>query len=165
MNNTQKFLVDLLSIAKSVEGRKKIQKISYILQEKGAPINVYFKYHLYGPYSADLQVVINEMVGYKYLSENSKKDNVYSYALGKNSKTLTKTSRLGKYKSFITSLNQEQSEILEIIATIYFLKTQDEKYKKNDNLVKEKIKILKPSLSNKLEEAFGKYKELDKFVI
>ena len=59
----------------------------------------------------------------------------------------------------ITNLNAKSSVILEIVATIFFFKRDGYT---DESLINEKIRILKPSLEDKLEEAFTIYRKLIK---
>ncbi|MFL5789400.1 MAG: hypothetical protein ACJ748_15175 [Flavisolibacter sp.] len=52
-------LIEFFSCIKSVEGETKLQKIIYILQQKGFDFDYVFKYALYGPYSEELQLEID----------------------------------------------------------------------------------------------------------
>lgn len=64
-------LLKLFEETDRIEGRKKLQKTVHLLQSKGIPYDVNFKYHYYGPYSADLQSQIDSMVAYNLIHEHS----------------------------------------------------------------------------------------------
>lgn len=64
-------LLSLFERAGKVEGRKKLQKIIYLLKLNNIPFEMEYKYHHYGPYSAELQSEINYLVMHKLLKESS----------------------------------------------------------------------------------------------
>src|SRR3989344_3645494 len=60
------YLIDLCG---KVEGRTRIQKIVYILQYLGYPLNEDFSYSYFGPYSDDLRTEIDMLTSTGMLQE------------------------------------------------------------------------------------------------
>lgn len=73
-------LLKLFEGAQRVEGRKKLQKTVYLLQITGIPFNMKYKYHYYGPYSAELQSQVDALVDYSLLREKNDGD-TYVYEI------------------------------------------------------------------------------------
>src|SRR5690625_7914465 len=47
-------LMQFFSVASEVTGRKKLQKMSYILQQCHVPLEERYRIHIYGPYTEEL---------------------------------------------------------------------------------------------------------------
>ena len=63
------FLLKFFNEIKTMRGRKKFQKIIYILKYIGCPIEYRFFMHYYGPYSSDLASSVDNLVEKDLLSE------------------------------------------------------------------------------------------------
>ncbi|MFO7152575.1 MAG: hypothetical protein DIU66_004950, partial [Bacillota bacterium] len=74
-------LLKLMHSVNSICGRKKFQKIVKILQNFGFPFEQRFVFHLYGPYSQELQNDIDMMVEAGLLKENF--DGAYTYEINR----------------------------------------------------------------------------------
>lgn len=139
------FLIDKLG---GIKGRKKTQKIIYILQESGVEFNFKFSYHLFGPYSNELHLGLTEMVNNKLLKETSSSPYTYS--------------KLGEISfqelledlvvEFAKTLNQISTKELEAIATLLFLKVN---FSLSDAQMKDKFIDLKPDLVNKYQSSLN----------
>ncbi|MDR1160841.1 MAG: hypothetical protein LBK45_00730 [Tannerellaceae bacterium] len=153
-NETNK-LLNLVNISNAIVGRKKFQKIVYILQCEGVSFHKKFKYYYYGPFSPSLQLEIDELVDRKILIE--KMDTSYSYEL--NPQTEFESNReMEEKKELILFLNKQETRILELISTIYFLHNEgweEQRY------IKKKIETLKPHLSSLIDESFDIKKEIE----
>jgi hypothetical protein len=68
---------------RGVQGRKRLQKVVYLLQAAGCPLDVDFILHHYGPYSRDVADVCDEMVAEGLLTEQVELSSVkqYTYTL------------------------------------------------------------------------------------
>jgi uncharacterized protein YwgA len=60
----------LVALAVVLPNRKRIQKIVYLLKSAGCPIDASYCLHYYGPYSADVASVLNQLVQMKVLVED-----------------------------------------------------------------------------------------------
>jgi len=157
MDNNYNQLLTIVSIAKQIDGRKKFQKIAFILKSKGAPLAERFKYHYYGPYSSDLQLEIDDLVDYKYLDEDNSTGS-YLYKIKKNE--FEKDTQVEKMKDLIVLLNNQETKLLELTSTIYFL--EQEGYTDN-NIIKKKLISLKPHLEGYISPSFGLKEQIDSF--
>jgi uncharacterized protein YwgA len=157
MEPTTNKLMRFFQTIGKIDGRIKLQKVIYILQEKGCDFDLYFKYALYGPYSADLQLEIDFLKKIKFLKEEKSDGNNYKYVL--NDKFHSDLPKLDeKYLDLISLLLSKESQLLEVTSTIYYLKNQ--RYD-SDISIKEKIEILKPNLAGKIPNAFELYHNIE----
>lgn len=79
LNNHAK-LMTFFSIASEVTGRKKLQKMIYILQKCGVPFEEKYQFHFYGPYSEELTLRVEELCNLGFLQEEKEdKSNYYQY--------------------------------------------------------------------------------------
>jgi uncharacterized protein YwgA len=75
-------LLQLLHLLKRVEGRKKLQKLVHILQERGVPFPEQFEYSYYGMYSAQLRSEVERLESEKLVDEKEACSGAYlSYSL------------------------------------------------------------------------------------
>lgn len=78
MNSYQ--LAKLISWAGTLHTRKKLQKVVYMLQQAGCPLDAEFYLHHYGPYSDEVAQLTDQMVQQKLLEEREE-NGTYSYAI------------------------------------------------------------------------------------
>lgn len=64
-------LAKLVEWAGTLRSRKRLQKVVYLLQAAGCPLDADFFLHYYGPYSQDVALVTNEMAREKLLAETT----------------------------------------------------------------------------------------------
>ncbi len=136
--------------AGEVVGRKKLQKIIYIAKKMNVPFSERFKFHMFGPYSEELSLRIEELCNLGFVDEMKEdKGNYYQYRYG-----LAEEGRkflelyqfnLPESQKLITSLNEQSSRFLELTSTLLYFEELplDE--------VKEKVFTLKKK-SNYTEE-------------
>lgn len=157
-SETTNLIMQFFSIAKRVEGRIKLQKVIYILQNKGLiDFDLDYKYALYGPYSQDLQLEIDYLMDIKFLEQTG--GNSYVYEIKEDFPiTVNIEDNIIENKILIDNLLSRESQLLEVASTIYYLKSY---HYKEQNEIEEKIKLLKPNLQNKIESAFELYSELE----
>lgn len=153
-------LLTLVKVAGTIEGRIKFQKIVFILKYKGIRFNETFKYHYYGPYSAVLHLEIEELVDREFLIEAH--TNPYIYKLNPDKQIAWKeNSDIKKNEKLIKFLNEQTSNQLELISTIFFL----EKTGLTDkDIIHKKIAFLKPHLKDHLREAFQLKKQINSLI-
>ena len=63
-------LVKLVSMVGTLETRKRLQKVVYLLQESGMDFDASFRLHHYGPYSSDVADLLNQMSDEGILVQN-----------------------------------------------------------------------------------------------
>ncbi|ERM92703.1 hypothetical protein O163_03615 [Caldanaerobacter subterraneus subsp. yonseiensis KB-1] len=135
-------IVELLRIAGKIEGRKKLQKMVYILKNLGADFKEDFYFHYYGPYSDVLTIELEELKSINVIKEDVKEHDSYfpTYTYELNIDDIGVKGDLENYKEVIYRLNSENSRFLELVATIMYFK-EEKKYEKEDII--RKIKIVK----------------------
>jgi uncharacterized protein YwgA len=127
-------LAGILEVAQKLSGRIRVQKLTYLLQQKGLSdlAEVEFVYHHYGPYSEDVADVLSRAVRSGVFAEKAESFDDewqrYEYSLGRDS------------AAYISSLSTESRQIirstvsltaglhwrvLELAATALFLKKRD----------------------------------------
>lgn len=79
LNNHAK-LMQFFSIAQEVTGRKKLQKMIYILQKCNIPFEEKYAFHVYGPYSEELTLRVEELCNLTFIDEvKEDKGNYFQY--------------------------------------------------------------------------------------
>lgn len=153
MNKSLKKLLALVNVNGKIEGRKKFQKLVYILKHIGFNFEEKYRYHYYGPYSSTLQMEIDSLVQSDLLAEN-KYGNTYEYTLTKKSNTFLENNYEDEEIAFIRKLNNKPAYILELVSVFFYL--EDKGYNPGETM-KKKISILKPELRDNIEEAYELY--------
>lgn len=126
MNRLQ--LATLLSWAGNagLQGRKRLQKVVYLLQEAGCPFRCRYVLHNYGPYSRDVADACDEIVAAGLVDENGAHSAVgmqYSYSLKPTTRQLLQQSpdlQMQPFQQRGTALINENLWTLELGSTILF---------------------------------------------
>lgn len=132
MNRYQ--MAKLVSWAGCVRSRKRLQKVVYLLQSAGCPIEADYFLHFYGPYSEDVARRTDEMVRQNQLSE-SQSGPQYDYQLGEGVAVriaeVEKTesgkkwaAELAQFETFAKKLLGEGLKELEHASTIVYFRRQ-----------------------------------------
>ena len=149
----KKMILELVNKCGKIEGRTKFQKIVYILQSLGVPFEEKFTYHYFGPYSAELQLEINDLVDSGVLKEYSQ--NPYIYKV--DSSNQIETDYVGVDSDLLQDLLKQDYRILELVATLFYLANN---FKDDEKYLKSKLNNLKPHLASYFQQAFDLYLEL-----
>lgn len=114
-------VIDLLAALHEVRGRKKLQKIVYLLETFGAPFQVQFEFHFYGPYSEQLANEVQWLVDAGHVLETEKKSagySEYTYQVGGDDPS----QRLEEcFLLAAQDMNTKSARFLELAATIRYL--------------------------------------------
>jgi uncharacterized protein len=144
-------LMQFFSEAKQVTGRKKLQKMVYILQSFGVPFQEKFHFHFYGPYSEELFLRVEELCNLGFVEEEKEvKSNYlqYHYSLTNDgTQFLNQFSvQMPSCTESIELLQSKSSRFLELVSTMLFFKDlpKDE--------VEEKVQTVKPKQKFSTEE-------------
>ncbi|HLR62846.1 MAG TPA: YwgA family protein [Lentibacillus sp.] len=70
-------LMQFFSEADEITGRKKLQKMIYILQKCHMPFEEKYQFHFYGPYSEELSLRVQELCNLGFIAEE--KESVRNY--------------------------------------------------------------------------------------
>ncbi|MEC5424427.1 YwgA family protein [Virgibacillus sp. C22-A2] len=144
-------LMQFFSVAKEVTGRKKLQKMIYILQKCRVPFEEKYQFHFYGPYSEELTLRVEELCNLGFIEEmKEEKSNYYQYNY-----TITADGQeflnqfplnLPDFSQQVELMKGKNSRFLELVATMLFfedLRLQE---------VVEKVHLLKPKQNYTMEE-------------
>ncbi|MFB4163584.1 YwgA family protein [Alteribacillus sp. JSM 102045] len=139
-------IMTLLKDAGEIVGRKKLQKIVYIGKKMKLPLQEKYTFHMYGPYSEELTLRVEELCSLGFVTEiKEKKAGYYQYRY---KVTDNGTTFLEKFPmewpqdqafELVQKLNKNSSKFLELVSTMLYF---DELPKSE---VKEKVFTLKKS--------------------
>jgi uncharacterized protein len=138
--------------AGEVVGRKKLQKIIYIAKKMNITFTERYKFHMFGPYSEELSLRMEELCNLGFIAETKEdKGNYYQYryALSAEGQKFLDMYQFDfpKVKPMFESLNEQSARFLELVSTLLYFEelTREE--------VKEKVQTLKRK-QNYTEEDF-----------
>ncbi|ADC49494.1 hypothetical protein BpOF4_07180 [Alkalihalophilus pseudofirmus OF4] len=128
--------------AGEVVGRKKLQKIIYIAKKMNIPFSERYKFHMFGPYSEELSLRMEELCNLGFVAETKEdKGNYYQYRYALSSRGEKFLSMyqfdLPDVKPVFESLNEQSARFLELVSTLLYF---DELTREE---VKEKVQTLK----------------------
>ncbi|GAA4078378.1 MAG TPA: YwgA family protein [Bacilli bacterium] len=118
-------LIRFFTDANEVVGRKKLQKMIYILKKVGLPFNEKFGFHFYGPYSEELTLRIEELCNLGFLTERREKKESYiqyHYILNDEGRQFLDQAPddLPVCGDLVQRLNDQSARFLELIATMLY---------------------------------------------
>ncbi|ELK49002.1 UNVERIFIED_CONTAM: YwgA family protein [Halobacillus marinus] len=118
-------LMQFFSSTDEIVGRKKLQKMIYILKKCDIPFEERYQFHFYGPYSEELTLRVEEMCNLGFIRETrEEKKNYYQYRY-----QLTDSGRqflthyemnLPPLHAQIAEMNGRSSRFLELVSTMLF---------------------------------------------
>ena len=65
-------IVQFITLAGEVAGRKKLQKMVYIAKKMNFPFQEKYQFHIYGPYSEELTLRVEELCNMAFLLKREK---------------------------------------------------------------------------------------------
>ena len=137
-------LLFMFQQAGEIVGRKKLQKIVFIAKKLEIPFSERFKFHMFGPYSEELTLRIEELCNLGFLTETKEdKSNYqqYRYLLTEEGEKFLDLYPfdLPQLKPSVSSMNEQSSRFLELVSTIlYFDDLPKEEVIEKVNTVKKK---------------------------
>lgn len=158
-------VVRIVSLAGEVVGRKKLQKMVYIAKKLDYPFNEKYNFHMYGPYSEELTLRVEELCTMGFLSERKEDKGAYQqyrYTVTEEGTSFTdcfarETLDLTKV---VDALNTQSSRFLELVSTLLYF----------DALSREeqvaKLRVVKAKLNftdEEIERAFQFIDKLEQF--
>jgi uncharacterized protein YwgA len=155
MGNMNEKVKSLFTVIDKIEGRTKFQKLIFILKCKKMDFEFNFTYYYYGPYSSTLQLTIDDLVDEAFLDE-TRTSSSYLYVLRTGSKP-EENDEISRNRELIKQINEIDTKNLELISTFFYL---DEMGIIDENHLKHRCSILKPNLTDRIEECFNTYLEL-----
>ncbi len=157
-------IVQFISLAKEVTGRKKLQKMVYIAKRMNFPFAEKYELHMYGPYSEELTLRIEELCEMGFLAEQctDKASYVqYAYNVTETGNDFLDTADQPhpNLSICIDRLNGKSSRFLELVSTLLYFDhlPKDEQITKV-HIVKNKLNFTDEEMTN----AFGFIEELQR---
>lgn len=151
----------LVSVNEKISGRKKFQKLVYILKHKGFDFKEDYSYYYYGPYSSTLQMEIDALVHSQLLLENVIDNNTYEYSVTEKAKEHMSDNTFSPEDiEFINILNEKPATILELVSVLLYL--QDNGYTEKKALIS-KTEALKPDIAIHINEAYDVFSDINSY--
>ncbi|MED3688641.1 YwgA family protein [Peribacillus butanolivorans] len=144
-------IINAISTAGEISGRKKLQKIVYIAKKLSFPFHEKFQFHFYGPYSEELTLRIEELCDMGYLNEvREKKAGYYQYCYsitdaGQDFLSIQEV-EMPALEACLLDMNERNARFLELVSTVLYFDTLEKEE------VIEKIFTLKSKQKYTLEE-------------
>lgn len=134
-----------------VVGRKKLQKIIYIAKKLDMPFSERYTFHMFGPYSEELSLRMEELCNLGFMTETREdKGNYfqYRYQLSESGRRFLELYQFEQpdVRELAARLNEQSSRFLELVSTLlYFEELPREE-------VEEKVFTLKRKQNYREEE-------------
>ncbi|WP_110928286.1 YwgA family protein [Bacillus massiliglaciei] len=153
-------IINAISTAGEINGRKKLQKIVFIAKKLSFPFQEKFQFHFYGPYSEELTLRIEELCDMGYLNEVKEKKAgyyQYCYSITESGKDFLSMHEMDMphLEDCLNDMNGQNARFLELVSTVLYF----------DNLSKaeviEKIFVLKSKQKYTLEEIDEAYEYIE----
>lgn len=132
MTDAQTLLAGMFKAAEgTIVGRIRLQKIAYLIQEKSGGDDLWFTYYHYGPYSRDLAEELDRSVVLEKINEGFRETGYGStYSVFEWKGQLPSAENVGampidEAEKLISKLKNKPSVILELAATIHWLKAKE----------------------------------------
>jgi len=118
-------LMRLVEVVGEVTGRKKMQKMVYIAKKMKIDFEERFQFHMFGPYSEELTLRVDELCNLGLLDERWESKGaieVYKYTLNDAGRDFLRFQKvdLGKGEELFRRMNEENSRFLELVSTILY---------------------------------------------
>ncbi|TFJ93397.1 YwgA family protein [Lentibacillus salicampi] len=156
-------LMQFFAAANEITGRKKLQKMIYILQHCNMPFEEKYEFHFYGPYSEELSLRVEELCNLGFITEEKEtKSNYvqYHYQITGDGVDFLNQFHMDMpdMTEHITLLQRKSSRFLELVSTMYYFDGLPE-----DDIVR-KIHTVKPKQKYtdwEIDEAFRFIREIN----
>jgi len=160
-------LVQFISLAEEITGRKKLQKMIFIAKKMKFPFQEKFRLHMYGPYSEELTLRVEELCEMGFLQEQCIDQGAYvqyQYHVSDEGEHFLKemSAEAGALQEFIQQMQQQSSRFLELVSTLLYF----DEYEKEEQI--EKVQIVKSKLNfstREMEDAFHFIDELEQLAL
>ncbi|WP_102026385.1 YwgA family protein [Salirhabdus sp. Marseille-P4669] len=137
-------LITFFSQCEQIIGRKRLQKMIYILKKCNIPFNERYQFHFYGPYSEELTLQVEELVNLGFLNEEKEKKSSYYqylYSLTEEGEKFLQhfDMDMPNLSKHIEKMNGVSSRFLELVSTMmYFDHLPKEEVEEKVLIVKKK---------------------------
>ncbi|WP_411954598.1 YwgA family protein [Alkalibacillus sp. S2W] len=128
--------------ADEIVGRKRLQKMVYILKKCGFDFSERYTFHFYGPYSEELSTRIEELCNLGFIEEEREKEKgyyQYRYQLTDRGVHFLEQSDLRpeNMTTLIEEMDEHSSKFLELVSTMLYF----EDFSKDE--IEEKVQTVK----------------------
>ena len=118
-------LMQFFQVASEVTGRKKLQKMIYILQKCKVPFEEKYHFHFYGPYSEELTLRVEELCNLGFLKEEREDKSSYfqyHYHITNDGEGFLKQFSLDMpdITGKVELLKSQSSRFLELVSTLLY---------------------------------------------
>ncbi|GAB4074841.1 YwgA family protein [Barrientosiimonas marina] len=118
-------LMQFFAAASAVTGRKKLQKMIYILQKCDVPFQEKYQFHFYGPYSEELSLRVEELCNLGFITEEKQTKSSYvqyHYEMTEDGEAFLQQfpASMPDMAEPIAQLKQQSSRFLELVSTILY---------------------------------------------
>ncbi|MGX9133094.1 YwgA family protein [Rummeliibacillus sp. JY-2-4R] len=159
-------VVQFVSLAGQVTGRKKLQKMVYIAKKMQFPFHEKYHFHIYGPYSEELTLRVDELCTMGFLTEQMEDKGSYvQYCYEVTDKGTDFSNAFCKEQQnlyeVVEILNSKSARFLELVSTLlYFDELPKNEQIEKVHVVKGKLKFTEQEMNDAFEliEILTKYK-------
>ncbi|MGD8190404.1 YwgA family protein [Brevibacillus ginsengisoli] len=118
-------IMRLVELVGEVTGRKKLHKMVYIAKKLQVDFDEHFGFHMYGPYSEELTMKVDELCNLGLLDECKESKgavDTYRYTLNEAGRDFLRYQNvdLGHGTYLIRRMNEENSRFLELVSTVLY---------------------------------------------
>ncbi|MFC3039647.1 YwgA family protein [Virgibacillus xinjiangensis] len=118
-------LMQFFTEADELTGRKKLQKMIYIMQKCNMPFEEKYEFHFYGPYSEELTLRVEELCNLGFVSEVKEDKGNYSqyrYTVTKDGRSFLQqfSSEMPNLEEYVSLMQDKSSRFLELVSTIMY---------------------------------------------
>ncbi|MDC3416806.1 YwgA family protein [Aquibacillus salsiterrae] len=137
-------IMKFFKASEEVVGRKKLQKMIYILKKCGVPFEEKYEFHFYGPYSEELTLRVEELCNLGFISEVKEKEKnyyQYRYQVTEQGEEFLQHSivELPVIDERIKVMKERSSRFLELVSTmLYFDHLSKQEVEEKVQIVKKK---------------------------
>ena len=144
-------IMQFISIANEVTGRKKLQKMIYIAKKMNFSFTEKYEFHMYGPYSEELTLRVEELCEMGFLLEQctakGRTSNIVTSVTSEGERFLeTADAAHERLHGCIDLMKEKSSRFLELVSTLLYF----DHLEKNEQIVK--LHIVKNKLNFSEEE-------------
>mgnify|MGYP001298693922 FL=1 len=152
-------LIAFFKQANEIVGRKKLQKMIYILKKSGYHFSERYSFHMYGPYSEELSTRVEELCNLGFLNENREKEKgyvQYRYTLTDSGESFLKETDIHTQDMthVIFKMNEKSSRFLELVSTMLYF----------NNLPKDEVEAKVKTVKSKQNYTDDEMKEAWNFI-
>ncbi|MFJ5769481.1 YwgA family protein [Psychrobacillus sp. NPDC093180] len=120
-------IIQFIGAADGITGRKKLQKMVYIAKKLDYPYKEKYEFHVYGPYSHELTLRVEELCNMGFLQEDRQDKGSYvqyKYQMTNAGEHFTQMAQLEEAApalvECISQMKNKSSRFLELVSTLLF---------------------------------------------